>query len=146
MSSISRRRNGLMALSVIGGSCLCGRIKAPQSQDRTPASATSPVATNYRESGLVPCPLRGLAGGLGAGGVGRKTTFAPDSAFSWPMPSFRFGNWHRGGVTRCTHLTSPIAASAGARQAAPHGATTALSRSGGPKEADRSLPPLIQET
>src|SRR5215472_3696215 len=61
MSSISRRRNGLMALSVIGGSCLCGRIKAPQSQDRTPASATSPVATNYRESGLVPCPFAAVA-------------------------------------------------------------------------------------
>src|SRR5690242_21909548 len=37
------------------------RIKAPQSQDRTPASATSQVATNYRESGLVPCPLTTVA-------------------------------------------------------------------------------------
>ena len=55
MSSISRRRNGLVALSVIGGSCLEGGSKPLNLEDRTPASATSPVATNYRESGLVPC-------------------------------------------------------------------------------------------
>src|SRR5690242_9924715 len=57
MSSISRRRNGLMAFSVIGGSCLEGGSRPLKSQDRTPASATSSLATNYRESGLVQCPL-----------------------------------------------------------------------------------------
>src|ERR1700730_14469604 len=41
MSSISRRRNGLMALSVIGGLLSWVRLKAPQSQDRTPASGYS---------------------------------------------------------------------------------------------------------
>src|SRR6516162_2195440 len=55
MSSISRRRNGLMALSVIGAPVL-GEVLAPQSQDRTLTSRyspNSPLATNYRESGLV---------------------------------------------------------------------------------------------
>src|SRR5215813_11812310 len=55
MSSISRRHNGLMALSVIGAPVL-GEVFAPQSQDRTPASATPrdpSLATNYRGSGLV---------------------------------------------------------------------------------------------
>src|SRR5215831_15350834 len=56
MSSISRRRIGLMALSVIGGLLSWVRFKAPLSQDRTPASATPrdpSLATNYRGSGLV---------------------------------------------------------------------------------------------
>src|SRR5215813_13226773 len=55
MSSISRRRNGLMALSVIGAPVL-GEVFAPRSQDRTPASATPrdpSLATDYRGSGLV---------------------------------------------------------------------------------------------
>src|SRR5262249_45021434 len=55
MSSISRRRNGLMALSVIGAPVL-GEVFAPRSQDRTPVSATlrdPSLATNYRGSGLV---------------------------------------------------------------------------------------------
>src|SRR6516165_4934831 len=56
MSSINRRRNGLMALSVIWGLLSWVRFKAPRSQDRTLASATlrdPSLATNYRESGLV---------------------------------------------------------------------------------------------
>src|SRR6516162_4142181 len=56
MSSISRRRTGLMAFSVIGGLLSWVRFLAPQSQDRTPASATPrdpSLATNYRGSGLV---------------------------------------------------------------------------------------------
>src|SRR6516225_12359001 len=56
MSSISRRRNGLMAFSVIGGLLSWVRFLALQSQDRTPASATPrdpSLATNYRRSGLV---------------------------------------------------------------------------------------------
>src|SRR5215471_7151672 len=56
MSSISRRRNGLMALSVIGGLLSWVRSSAPRSQDRTPASATPrdpSLAANYRGSGLV---------------------------------------------------------------------------------------------
>src|SRR6516162_414354 len=40
MSSISRRRNGLMALSVIGAPVL-GEVLGPSSQDRTPASRYS---------------------------------------------------------------------------------------------------------
>src|SRR5215813_3385618 len=55
MSSISRRHNGLMALSVIGAPVL-GEVFAPRSQDRTPASATPrdpSLATDYRGSGLV---------------------------------------------------------------------------------------------
>src|SRR6516165_11267500 len=56
MSSINRRRNGLMALSVIWGLLSWVRFEAPRSQDRTLASATlrdPSLATNYRESGLV---------------------------------------------------------------------------------------------
>src|SRR6516164_2496672 len=56
MSSISRRRNGLMVLSVIGGLLSWVRSSAPRSQDRTPASATPrdpSLVTNYRRSGLV---------------------------------------------------------------------------------------------
>src|SRR5262249_9898406 len=55
MSAISRRRNGLMAFSVIGAPVL-GEVFAPRSQDRTPASATPrdpSLATDYRGSGLV---------------------------------------------------------------------------------------------
>src|SRR6516165_4660590 len=56
MSSINRRRNGLMALSVIWGLLSWVRFEGPRSQDRTLASATlrdPSLATNYRESGLV---------------------------------------------------------------------------------------------
>src|SRR5215472_3059597 len=55
MSSISRRRNGLMALSVLGAPVL-GEVFSPRSQDRTPASATPrdpSLAAYYRGSGLV---------------------------------------------------------------------------------------------
>src|SRR5215831_4410678 len=50
MSSISRRRNGLMALSVIGGSCLgCGL----QPLDLKTGRLLLLLPTNYRGSGLV---------------------------------------------------------------------------------------------
>src|SRR6516165_2738188 len=72
MSSINRRRNGLMALSVIWGLLSWVRFEAPRSQDRTLASATlrdPSLATNYRESGLVhrrilPVPPRSGGGRL----------------------------------------------------------------------------------
>src|SRR6266852_4126512 len=57
MSSIMRRRNGLIASSVMG--MLLSRVKVvdPSSQDRTPPCATvlapPPAAANYRASGLV---------------------------------------------------------------------------------------------
>src|SRR6516164_11297301 len=73
MSSISRGRNGLMALSVIGGLLSWVRFKAPRSQDRTLASATlrdPSLATNYRESGLV---LRCILPVLARSGGGRLT-------------------------------------------------------------------------
>jgi hypothetical protein len=47
------------------------RFKAPQSQDRTPASATPPLATNYRESGLV---------------HRRRATKAAASHLCWQLP------------------------------------------------------------
>src|SRR6516164_1423111 len=63
MSSINRRRNGLMALSVIGGSCLgCGLQPLDLKTGRL-LPATPRVATNYRESGLVVCPACSLAWG-----------------------------------------------------------------------------------
>src|SRR6516164_8477304 len=53
MSSISRRRNGLMALSVIGGSCLgCGLQPLDLKTGRL-LPATPRLTTNYRQSGLV---------------------------------------------------------------------------------------------
>src|SRR6516165_4715682 len=56
ISSISRRRNGLMALSVIGGSCLGLRLKAPQSQDRTPASRYSTCCHQLPRERFSPMP------------------------------------------------------------------------------------------
>src|SRR6476619_448037 len=58
MSSIMRRRNGLMACSVIGDAPVLSEVVAtPQSQDRTPRCAillaASPAAGAYRASGLV---------------------------------------------------------------------------------------------
>src|SRR6516165_10071026 len=56
MSSINRRRNGLMAFSVIGGSCLERgsrplNLKTGRLLLATPETAR--LATNYRESGFV---------------------------------------------------------------------------------------------
>jgi hypothetical protein len=62
MSSISRRRNGLMALSVIGAPVL-GEVLGPSISRQDPAAATPPLATNYRESGLVVCPACSIAWG-----------------------------------------------------------------------------------
>src|SRR6516162_3285070 len=76
MSSISRRRNGLMALSVIGAPVL-GEVLAPQSQDRTLTSRyspNSPLATNYRESGLVHRRILVVAGPPGDGLLSDPTT------------------------------------------------------------------------
>src|ERR1700694_4263860 len=57
MSSIMRRRNGLMALSVMGDAPVLMEVANPSSQDRTPRRAivlaASPAAANYRASGLV---------------------------------------------------------------------------------------------
>ncbi|MDP1534361.1 MAG: hypothetical protein Q8L92_12375, partial [Rubrivivax sp.] len=57
MSSIMRRRSGLMALSVMGDAPVLIEVANPSSQDRTPrraiVSAVSPAAANYRASGLV---------------------------------------------------------------------------------------------
>src|SRR6516162_7023193 len=78
MSSISRRRNGLMALSVIGAPVL-GEVLAPQSQDRTLTSRyspNSPLATNYRESGLVHRRILVIAGRSGEGPLTEPTAAA----------------------------------------------------------------------
>src|SRR5580704_973292 len=58
MSSISRRRNGLMALSVIGGLLSWVRLKAPQSQDRTPASGYSTCCHQLPRERFSPLPLK----------------------------------------------------------------------------------------
>src|ERR1700737_1010937 len=63
MSSISRRRNGLMALSVIGGSCLGGGSRPLNLKTGRLLLATPRVATNYRDSGLVVCPACSIAWG-----------------------------------------------------------------------------------
>src|SRR5580698_6602389 len=57
MSSISRRRNGLMALSVIGGLLSWVRLKAPQSQDRTPASGYSTCCHQLPRERFSPMPI-----------------------------------------------------------------------------------------
>src|SRR6516162_11014104 len=78
MSSISRRRNGLMALSVIGAPVL-GEVLAPQSQDRTLTSRyspNSPLATNYRGSGLVHRRILVIAGRSGEGPLTEPTAAA----------------------------------------------------------------------
>src|ERR1700730_4781841 len=59
MSSISRRRNGLMALSVIGGLLSWVRLKAPQSQDKTPASGYSTCCHQLPRERFSPMPLTG---------------------------------------------------------------------------------------
>src|SRR5215813_2171203 len=94
MSSISRRRNGLMALSVIGAPVL-GEVFAPRSQDRTPVSATlrdPSLATNYRGSGLV--HRRNLVA-RGSPGEGRLTThccrFPHDTGWTAVDPNRSFG-------------------------------------------------------
>src|SRR6516165_12112187 len=77
MSSINRRRNGLMALSVIWGLLSWVRFEGPRSQDRTLASATlrdPSLATNYRESGLV---LRRILPVPARSGGGRLTELTP---------------------------------------------------------------------
>jgi len=56
MSSITRRRNGLMALSVIGGSCLEGGSRPLNLKTGRPLSLLH-LRYHYRESGLVPCPF-----------------------------------------------------------------------------------------
>src|SRR5690242_11015279 len=53
MSSISRRRNGLMALSVIGGLLSWVRFQTRNLKTGRLLSATPRLSTNYRESGLV---------------------------------------------------------------------------------------------
>src|ERR1700751_5137404 len=63
MSSISRRRNGLMALSVIGGLLSWVRFQTRNLKTGRLLSATPRLSTNYRESGLVlrrisPTPVR----------------------------------------------------------------------------------------
>src|SRR5215471_1525536 len=60
MSSISRWRNGLMALSVIGGSCSWVRFCAPQSQDRMPASRYSTSCHQLPRERFSPSTLCGL--------------------------------------------------------------------------------------
>src|SRR6516164_9476684 len=88
MSSINRRRNGLMALSVIGGLLSWVRFKAPRSQDRTLASATlrdPSLATNYRESGLVVCLACLIAWGW-------KSPIQPDGGEGLAK--------HKGGIVR----------------------------------------------
>src|SRR6201997_5285826 len=52
MSSISRRRNGLMALSVIGGLLSWVRFQTRNLKTGRLLSATPRLSTNYRESGL----------------------------------------------------------------------------------------------
>jgi hypothetical protein len=67
---------------------------------------------------------------LGTGPAGLKDDIRPRLRVFMAGARFSvFGNWHRGGVARCTHLASPIAASARARQAARHEATTETGRS-----------------
>src|SRR5215468_109725 len=88
MSSISRRRNGLMALSVMGGLLSWVRSSAPRSQDRTPASATPrdpSLAANYRGSGLVVCPACSIAWGW-------KSLIRPDGGEGLAK--------HKGGIAR----------------------------------------------
>src|ERR1700739_1305925 len=80
MSSINRRRNGLMAFSVIGGSCLEGgsrplNLKTGRLLLATPETAR--LATNYRESGFV---LRRILVIERCSGEGRLTTPKPDGA------------------------------------------------------------------
>ena len=57
MSSIMRRRNGLMASSVMGMLLSCVKVANPSSQDRASRRAivltVSPSAGFYRASGLV---------------------------------------------------------------------------------------------
>src|SRR6516164_8280928 len=95
MSSISRRRNGLMALSVIGAPVL-GEVLAPQSQDRTLTSRyspNSPLATNYRESGLVLRRYLAVAARSGEGPVTEPTADAQPwrrERVLMPQPSFLF--------------------------------------------------------
>src|SRR3954454_14424436 len=68
MSSIMRRRSGLMAISVIGGSCLEDEVANPQSSGRDAArhhqllillqpltSSSATRAALSRESGFVHC-------------------------------------------------------------------------------------------
>src|ERR1700730_95332 len=66
MSSISRWRNGLMALSVIGAPVL-GEVLGPSiSRQDAPLPLLpelSSLATSYRESGLVVCPACSIAWG-----------------------------------------------------------------------------------
>ena len=48
MSSIMRRRNGLMAVSVIGSSCLCGSMAVTNDPgDRAPASISTRLRPSY---------------------------------------------------------------------------------------------------
>src|SRR5436190_22998163 len=87
MSSISRRRNGLMALSVIGAPVL-GEVFSP-SISRQDASFCYPrdpsLATNYRESGLVVCPACSIAWGW-------KSPIQPDGGEVLAK--------HKGGIAR----------------------------------------------
>jgi hypothetical protein len=61
MSSIMRRRNGLMASSVMGMLLSWVKVANPSSQDRTPCCAillaVSSAAASYRASGLVLWPF-----------------------------------------------------------------------------------------
>jgi hypothetical protein len=56
MSSIMRRRSGLMALSVMRDAPVLVKVVNPSSQDRTPRGAilyaVPPAAVPYRASGL----------------------------------------------------------------------------------------------
>src|SRR5215471_19401894 len=88
MSSISRRRMGLMAFSVIGGSCLGSglrplNLKTGRLFPATPE--TPPLATNYRESGLVVCPACSIAWGW-------KSLIQPDGGEGLAK--------HKGGIAR----------------------------------------------
>src|SRR5215471_10675450 len=94
MSSISRRRNGLMALSVIGAPVL-GEVFAPRSQDRTPASATPrdpSLATDYRGSGLVHRRISPVAFRPGEGPLAERTAGVqparPEQVFMPPLRAF----------------------------------------------------------
>jgi hypothetical protein len=65
MSSIMRRRNGLVASSVMGMLLSWVKVANPSSQDRAPrcaiVSAVLPAVAPYRASGLVRWPLAGIA-------------------------------------------------------------------------------------
>src|SRR5215471_3336802 len=88
MSSISRRRMGLMAFSVIGGSCLGSglrplNLKTGRLFPATPE--TPPLATNYRESGLV---LRRVSPVAVRHGEGSLTEPTAATQPWWRLPLF----------------------------------------------------------